>query len=455
MQSVQEKLRSLEKLNNDQINVLQLTGLQGVVRHHYDNNVKYRRMMVELDVGPDDIRSLDDISRLPIVEPKLLSQDWYEEFCSVPFSEIGGYLETSGSTGKPKIIPVAREEERMIFEQVAMMWHVAGIGSVGLTNGRSVRNIYSMFPFGPWPSQYFSVHGAELLGPTIKAGIHMSMEWHRDKLKKFLPADIITYPSFISFFYKKLKEIGVSFPIPGLERICIGGEPFSETFREKMEEVYEVPVFDVYGCGEIGVTAAECPHSRKSGLMHWYSPGMILEIVDPETKVSVPKGEVGMMLVTNLWRKSVPIIRYAMGDLLCMTEEKCACGSNFPLVSRIRGRMNDMFQYGAANIYPWQVYDSVARAGLCDKFQLVVREVPDGDVLTDTLTLYVESHDELDEQSCAARVNQALAEISIEFDQIVNKIKFRPPISVVRVKPETLFTQSTPKLKRIVDERRA
>jgi|GEM_PF-2690801 len=450
--SIHDKLLRIGHMNDTEIHYMQLDKLKKIVTYHYNNNQEYHRMMKEKSVAPYDIKNLEDITKLPIVEPKQLSQDIYCNFCSMPQNKIAGYLETSGSTGKPKIIPVGCEEEKYIFEQVALMWHVTGIGSSERMNGRSVRPIYSMFPFGPWPSQYFSVHGAELLGPTIKSGIHMTMEWHKSKLETFKPTDIITYPSFITFFYEKLKLIGMEFPIPGLERICIGGEPFSEADRKKIEELYSVPVFDVYGCGEIAVTAAECPQSKGTGLMHWYSPSMILEVVDPKTMKSVPNGTTGTMLVTNLWRKSIPIIRYSMGDLLFKSDKKCSCGLNLEMISRFTGRKDDVFQYGAANIYPSQIYEAVAKSGLSDKFQLIVEKSED--LMNDKLTLYVESKETFDETYASATVNKYLSEASVEYNEIVNKIKFRNPMIVVRVEPEKLFHQGMPKLKRIIDKRR-
>ncbi|WP_274692400.1 phenylacetate--CoA ligase family protein, partial [Spartinivicinus poritis] len=355
---------------------LQLNKLKNIVEFHYSNNNIYRRLLDDSGVNPSQLTSLDQLSLLPIIDPQQLKQDKFPSFCSLPLSEITTFLETSGSTGKPKLIPVANNEVSHIYKHVAQMLSVAGVGSPYTDNGRANRSIYCMFPTGPWPSSFFIQNGSEQLGPTVRADVRMPIHWHKDKLALLRPADVITYPSFLSYFYDQLKN-ELEFSELGIQRIVIGGEPFTEAFREKMEAAFHCKIYDIYGCGEIGVASIECSHSRATGYTHWCAPELLLEVVDPETMKPVEDGEVGTMVVTNLWRKSTPIIRYAMGDIVCKTTKQCECGSSLPLVSRIKGRQDDTFCYGAANLYPDQINQAVTRAGYSDKYVLEIIDKPD------------------------------------------------------------------------------
>ncbi|MFA0813036.1 phenylacetate--CoA ligase family protein [Microbulbifer epialgicus] len=448
--TITENLEQYKYLSNNYIKRLQLYKLKRCVSFHYQNNKKYKAMMQASGVTPESIQSLQDLVKLPIITPIELSQDRVNDFYSVDSSEIATYLETSGSTGRPKIIPVSYTERDIIFEQGALMYRLAGIGSTALKNGRSSRSIYSLFPFGPWPGQFFLQHSGEELASTIRADIRMPMEWHKERLTFFKPADLVTYPSFISFLYESLKK-DVDFLSLDLNRIVLAGEPFTESYRHKIETLFGTEVYDLYGCGEIGVAAAECTHSRKSGYMHWYSPNLILEVVNPQTQKHVSDGELGEMIVTNLWRTSVPIIRYKMGDLISTTTKKCPCDINLPLVSRISGRADETFQYGAASIYPSQIFDAIASAGIGDKFQVRIKYTIDK--LSEKIILLVEESENINVGEAKIKINNFLRQLSPEFEQIVYGINFRPEIEVILVENGTLFKQSQTKLKRIFDER--
>ncbi|WP_163831090.1 phenylacetate--CoA ligase family protein [Spartinivicinus ruber] len=424
---------------------LQLAKLKNIVEFHYSNNITYRKLLDDSGIHPSQLTSLEQLSLLPIIDSKQLSQDKFPGFCSLSLNDVATYLETSGSTGKPKLIPVAEKEIPHIYGHVAQMLSIAGIGSPYTNNGRGNRPIYCLFPTGPWPSSFFIQNGSEQLAPTVRADVRMPMHWHKEKLQILKPADIITYPSFLSYFYDQLKE-ELDFADLDLKRIVIGGEPFTEAFRTKMEAAFHTKIYDIYGCGEIAIGSIECSYSRTTGYTHWCAPELLLEVVDPETMQPVDDGEVGIMVVTNLWRKSTPIIRYVMGDIIQKTSKQCECGSSLPLVSRIKGRQDDAFCYGAANLYPDQINKAVTSAGYSDKFVLEIMDT--ADEMASELVMNLEYDGPEQQDSIANKINDQLASLSMEYKTIVRLEKFRPPMRIQCVKPGTLFSQSMTKLKR-------
>ncbi|MBN2142424.1 AMP-binding protein [Candidatus Woesearchaeota archaeon] len=461
-----DELDRLKNTDSKTIAESQSQTFVGLVDFHYNNNARYRRMMDLHGVSPKHIKSSSDITRLPIVTSKDITDDPIDEFHSVPEHEIARFLQTSGSTGKCKRIPVTNQEKEGIFVQTAVMNFLAGVKGYYKTNGGDDAGgkIYSLFPCGPWPSQFFSLNACSLIGPTVTAGIHLPFDWHVEELLTMKPKYLITYPSFLSFFWKKMSP-KMDISSLGLERIVLAGEPFSETDRKRYERLFKTSVSDLYGCAEIYGAASECDHLRESGWMHWYSPNLIMEVLDKETlePIDEPQKE-GIMVVTNLLKRAIPIVRYRMGDLISKGEPNgsCGCGLNLPLISRIKGRYDDTFQYGGANIYPDQIHSAAELAGFEDKYQLTLTRKSDENdgVFSDAMVIYVEKEvaNEREkremESAFSRKFNEALSNSSLEYSQIVNIIEFCPPAQIELVEPGRLFNESKTKLKKIIDLRR-
>ena len=297
--SVGDEFERSARLSSDELRTLQGKKLAALVRHSYDGCAAYRRMMDAAGVKPGDIRAADDIAKLPIVEKKHIIEGAPWGWVSVPSERVARFIESSGSTGHPKLIAISKEEKRRLFEISARSFWLSGVRGDGV--------IFPMLPHGPWASAFFVQNGLELIGPTIPAEMSLPLDWHISRIQAYRPKYLVTSPSFASKLYEEGHD-KVDFPSLGLKRMVLGAEGIGKAQRQRFEELFGTTVLQGYGCTEIGVPAAEC--EEKSGL-HWFADEYIIEAVDPETKEPVAPGERGEMLVTCLFKDSMPMIRYA------------------------------------------------------------------------------------------------------------------------------------------------
>ncbi len=445
----------------DDIKERQLEKLQQSVQFHFNNNPTYKQMCDEKSVKPDDIQTLDDISKLPIIERDFLKKYSFSQgeggFLSVPQSELVTYLNSSGSTGKSKRIPIARSAQDSIFQISAEGLWLGGVRGYNKPNGGLLMPI---FPHGPWPSSFFVQNGSELIDFSIKAEMSMPYEWHKNNILELKPKYIITSPSFISAL---LKEIGndIDFEELNLDRILIGGEYFNESFRKEIEAKTNTKVIDLYGCAETQVASVECDSLHGSGWMHYMAHHDIIEVVEPGTDHVLPLGEEGEMVISVLNREAWPVLRYRMGDIIALHPEEdyeCSCGSHLPRMSRIRGRADDMLVYGNANIYPEMIFNAVGKVPevSSDKFKFQI--IPDdSDLSSYYAKLIVEQNDgqKLTSEKKNELERKVLSELLAESNELTHAVTKgkqvkEPIIDIVEI--GTLYKQEG-KLKRMEDLR--
>lgn len=359
--------------------------------------------------------------------------------------EIVTYLHTSGSTGASKIIPVAAHEKLVLAKNDALTALILGV---------SKGPIYITYPCGPWPSAFFAQHGAELLADTLRADMGLPIAWHVPVLRRFRPKVIMASPAYISHFAREIQQHGLVPGAMGVEIIKLAGEPLGSHLRRQLAELFQCSVMDVYGSAELGASAAECPALVDSGLSHYLGTDVIYEVQKIGSEGEpCDVGERGELLVTALFRRSLPIIRYNTKDLVYLEDpgRRCACGLGLPLASRVLGRSDDMFTYGGANVYPEMVYAALSENGVDDKFQLAL--VRDRCELQDQLLLRIEGPGRSPSEvlDLAERVERGLRRRSAELEYVFGHGLVR----ALRVELHDVggLYRVTGKLKRFVDER--
>ena len=403
----------------------------------------YRGLLESHRITPAQIRSLEDLQRLPVMDASLITS--HNDALYTSGEEIITYLHTSGSTGASKIIPVSSNEKSTLARNDALTALILGVRE---------GPIYVTYPCGPWPSSFFAQNGAELLADSLRADMGLPIPWHVPVLKRFRPKVIMASPAYISYFAREIQQHGLVPSAMGVQIIKLAGEPLGSHLRRQLAELFQCKVMDVYGSAELGASAAECPMLEDSGLSHYMGTEIIYEV----QKIGSPGelcevGERGELLVTALFRRSLPIIRYNTKDLVYLEEpsRRCACGLGLPLASRVLGRSDDMFTYGGANVYPEMVYASLSENRIDDKFQLaLVRGRYD---LQDQLVLRIEHPDRIPGQASdlAQRVEQSLRRRSAELEYVFGHGLVR----ALRVELHDAggLYRVTGKLKRFVDER--
>lgn len=336
----------METMTRAQIEALQLERLQATVQHCM-NSPFYRKRFEEAGLKPEDIKTLDDIRRIPFTTKQDLRDTYPFGMASVPLRECTRLHSSSGTTGTPTVILHTQKDLEEWAAQVARNLWMVGLRPDDVFQNSSG---YGMFT-GGLGFQY----GAERLGMlTIPAAAGNSIRQIKF-ITDFGTTALHAVPSYVTRLYEVMQSMGVD-PRRDtkLKVLAIGAEPHSEEQRRRIEEMMGVKAYNSFGMSEMCGPGVGFECQEQSGL-HFWEDYYIVEIVDPETLEPVPDGEVGELVLTSLCREAMPLLRYRTRDLTRVLGRTCPCGRNHVRIDRMRGRSDDMMVLRGVNIFPIQI----------------------------------------------------------------------------------------------------
>lgn len=336
----------METMTRAQIEALQLERLQATVQHCM-NSPFYRNRFEEAGLKPEDIKTLDDISRIPFTTKQDLRDTYPFGMASVPLRECTRLHSSSGTTGTPTVILHTQKDLEEWAAQVARNLWMVGLRPDDVFQNSSG---YGMFT-GGLGFQY----GAERLGMlTIPAAAGNSIRQIKF-ITDFGTTALHAVPSYVTRLYEVMQSMGVD-PRRDtkLKVLAIGAEPHSEEQRRRIEEMMGVKAYNSFGMSEMCGPGVGFECQEQNGL-HFWEDYYIVEIVDPETLEPVPDGEVGELVLTSLCREAMPLLRYRTRDLTRVLGRTCPCGRNHVRIDRMRGRSDDMMVLRGVNIFPIQI----------------------------------------------------------------------------------------------------
>lgn len=335
-----------ETLSRPEIEKLQLERLQSTVQHCM-NSPFYKKRFEENGLKPQDIRTLDDLRKIPFTTKADLRDTYPFGIASVPLDKCVRLHSSSGTTGNPTVIlHTQRDLDQWANAVARCLWMVGCRPSDVFQNSSG----YGMFT-GGLGFQY----GAETLGMlTVPAAAGNTLRQLKF-IKDFGTTVLHAIPSYASRLFEVMVEQGID-PRRDtkLRTLVIGAEPHSEETRRRIEDMLGVKAYNSFGMSEMcgpGV-AFECP--QQNGL-HIWEDYYIVEIVDPQTLEPVPDGEVGEMVLTTLNREAMPLLRYRTRDLTRILPGECPCGRHHKRLDRMQGRSDDMIILKGVNIFPIQI----------------------------------------------------------------------------------------------------
>jgi phenylacetate-coenzyme A ligase PaaK-like adenylate-forming protein/ABC-type branched-subunit amino acid transport system ATPase component len=357
----------------------QLRGLQWTVRHARHGSPFYRARLDAAGVGPDDMRSLEDIRKLPFTTADDLRDDYPFPLRSVPYEQIVRIHSSSGTTGKRKILCYTQKDVDDWAHFFARCYEMAGVTPLD--------RVQIAVGYGLWTAGVGFQAGCERVGamavPTGPGNLDLQCEFLVD-----LQSTVFCCTASMGLLLaEEVHKRGLAEKI-NLKKVIYGSERSSRSMRKKISELlggaelFDIPgLTELYGPG----TGIECPHHD---CIHYWGDYYLLEILDPETLQPLPAGEWGEMVVTTLAKEAAPLIRYRTRDITRIIPEPCTCGSILPRHSRIRGRTDDVFKFRGVNIYPSTV-DAILSAipGLGSEYQVHLTR---DDQLRDHMRLVVE-----------------------------------------------------------------
>jgi phenylacetate-CoA ligase len=422
-------------MSRDEKRRLQLHRLQQTVEYAYHRVPFYRRLFDQHALKPEDIRSLEDLCRLPVTEKRHLVENYPYGMFAVPLEKVVRLHATSGTTGKPIVAGYTSEDLDMWAEAMARLYTMAGV-----TPDDIVQNAfgYGLFTGG------LGFHlGAERIGATvIPAATGLSQR--QVMLVNDLGTTVLACtPSYALTLADTLAEMGLDKSKLKLRVGLHGAEPWSEGMRREIEERLGLKAFDNYGLTEMGGpgVAAECPY--REGL-HIQDDLFYPEVVDPNTGEPLPPGEKGELVLTSLGRAALPLIRYRTKDLTALITEPCRCGRTTVRMLRVTGRIDDMLIIRGANVFPSQIEAVLLQfQELAPHYQIIV----DRPKNLDTLEVQVEATEEFWAQGEEVR-SRLVAELRKSLAQV---IVATPEVTILA--PRTLPRIEAGKARRVIDRR--
>ncbi|PAV07086.1 phenylacetate--CoA ligase family protein [Methanosphaera cuniculi] len=427
--------KDIECLTHEEMQELQLKRLQDVVTRAFNEVPYYHERYSQAEVYPEDIQTLDDIEKLPFTTKTDLRASYPFGLFAVPQKEIVEIHTSSGTTGKPTVSGYTKEDLDIWGEVVARGLTMMGVGENDIiqnTHG------YGLFTGG------FGVHyGGQKIGATVIPISTGQTLRQIELMQDFNTSMLIFTPSYGLHLAEVMKEKGVDPKDLNLKVIGFGSEAWTDEMREKIEEKFGVPAYNIYGLTEVigpGV-AMECP--EQNGL-HIYEDHFYPEIIDPKTHKQLPEGKNGELVLTALTRVGMPLIRFRTKDITNIRHETCGCGRTLVKMDKISGRTDDMLKIKGVSVFPSQIEKALLSIkGVEPHYQIILTR-PD---ILDEIEIKVEASPEIffDNVKELIGIRDKLAQA------IHDEIGLR--VNVTLVEPKTIDRVESGKAKRVIDNR--
>jgi phenylacetate-CoA ligase len=426
-----------ETMPREDLSKLQLERLKALVERAAKTIPFYQKKLAEAGVSADDLKSLDDMARLPFTTKEDLRHGYPWGMFAVPLQEVVRVHASSGTTGKPIVGGYTRADLEMWAEVMARTV-VAG----GVTADDVVHNGYG---YGLFTGGLGFHIGAETVGATVVPASSGLTRRQLMLMEDFGATVLTCTPSYSLVIAEEAIAAGIDLK----ERLKLrvgffGAEPWTEKMREEIEAALNLKAYDIYGLTEIigpGVSI-ECEH--RTGL-HIFEDHFYPEIIDPSSGEPLGYGVEGELVFTTLTREATPVIRYRTRDRTALHAEKCACGRTIVRMEKVLGRTDDMLIVRGVNVFPLQIERVLLEfSELEPHYQIIVDR---GKHELDTLEIWVEGIDSLFMPIDPHRIERLEREIEERLHEsliISCTVKLMKPQSIER---------SLGKAKRVVDKR--
>ena len=426
---------SIECMDPEQLREIQNRRLKKIVNYVYHNTPFYRKKFQEMDLSPDDIQGIEDITKLPFTEKTDLRDTYPFGLAAVPMSQIVRIHASSGTTGKPVVVLYTRKDISMWTESISRAF---------TAYGATKEDIFQIsYGYGLFTGGLGAHDGATNIGASVIPMSSGNTQKQITLMHDFGATALCCTPSYAMFLGEAMRESEWPREEFKLRIGAFGAEPWTEKMRVKLEESLGIKAYDIYGLSEIcgpGVGfECECQNGTHLNEDYFYP-----EIVNPETGESLPDGQFGELCFTHLTKEGMPLLRYRTHDLTALHREKCACGRTLVRMDRILGRCDDMLIIRGVNVFPSQIEDVILKQKEFEPhFMLEVDRVNN----TDTSMLKVEVKEEFYTDNMSEMVGLQ-KKLEGELRSVIGigfKIKLVEPKGIER---------STGKAKRVIDKRK-
>jgi phenylacetate-CoA ligase len=348
--------------------------LRPQVAHAYANSPFYREKLDAAGVRPEQIKTLDDLARLPFTTKDDLKNDQADnppwgKILAVPFEECLRVHFTSATTGRPVAFLDTPEDWHGFYHSYARSLYAFGI--------RRSDVVMAAFGYGPYIGFWSGFYAAQDLGCLLFPAGGYSTEQRIDVLRTYPITVLGCTPSYALYLAETARQKGIDLATETQVRITWHtGEPGGSipSTKRKIEQAFGAKVFDLPGLTEIAAWGFEC--DARVGNVHIHEDYVYPEVLDLETDQPVGPGGRGELVFTSLYRKAMPLLRYRTRDVVERTSEPCPCGRTLmALKGGVIGRLDDMKKVRGVIVYPSRVEELVRQHAGIDEFRIVFRRV--------------------------------------------------------------------------------
>ncbi len=426
--------QEIETMSREEMKKLQDERLVAQVKHVYENVKYYRDLMDEKGVKPEDIKSTDDLHKLPFLTKSDLRDAYPYGLLAKPLSECVRIQSTSGTTGK-RVVAFYTQHDIDLWEDCC----ARAITAVGGTN-EDVCHVsygYGLFTGGPGLNGGSHKVGCLTL-PMSSGNTERQITFMRDLGSTILCCT----PSYAAYIGETLNDMGLTPDDISLKAGIFGAEPWTEEMRQSIEKSLGIKAYDIYGLTETSGPGVAFECSEQTG-MHINEDNFYPEIINPDTGEVLPEGEVGELVFTSLTKEAFPLLRYRTRDLCVLSRKKCSCGRTLIKMAKPMGRSDDMLIIRGVNVFPSQIETVLIENGYSPNYLIEVDRVNN----TDTLDVNVEMNPDQvsDKVSDMQQKERALAEAMKTMLGINPKVHLVAPKSI---------TRSEGKAVRVIDKRK-
>jgi phenylacetate-CoA ligase len=427
--------KTFECMTREEMHECQSRRLIETVQRVYHNVPAYREKMQQKHIVPEDIKSIDDLHKLPFTTKQDLRDNYPFGLFAVPMSEIVRVHASSGTTGKPTVVGYTRKDLAIWSEVVARTLTSAGAHHHDIVQ---VAYGYGLFTGG------LGLHyGSEKIGATVIPISGGNTQRQIQLMHDFGSTVLACTPSYALYLAEAIDESPYKREQLKLRVGVFGAEPWTENMRREIEEKLHIEAIDIYGLSEVigpGV-ASECEF--QNGL-HVFEDHFVPEIIDPETLKILPPGKKGELVFTCITKEGLPIIRYRTRDLTQLTYETCKCGRTLVRMEKCNARSDDMLIIRGVNVFPSQIEEVLLKMeGIHPHYLITVDRVNNLDVMQVKVEVEQEYFtDKISELQTLTKKLQHNLESALGLS-----------VDVKLVEPKTI-ERSEGKAKRVIDNRK-
>ena len=366
-----------ETLSRQEIEAIQLDKLKKVVARVYEKVAPYKAKMDEIGLKPENIKTLDDLRKLPFTTKQDMRDTYPFGLFAVDKSELSRIHASSGTTGKPTVVGYTKKDLEVWSECVARLAVMGG--------ARKEDVCQICFGYGMFTGALGLHYGLEHIGACIIPSSTGNTEKQIMYMRDYGTTLLVATPSYALRIGEVAMQMGLN-PQTDLElkTALVGSELMTEPMRAEMKKLYgdKLVVTQNYGMSELigpGVSG-EC--TELCG-MHINEDHFIAEIVDPITGENLPAGEKGELVVTCLSKDALPLIRYRTHDITRLMYEPCKCGRTTVRMENLSGRTDDMLKIRGVNVFPSQIEEVLLKTEeIGPHYEIIVDRKNHSDILT-------------------------------------------------------------------------